>query len=57
MFALLFSAFSRFFSRRDETYLYSSTDVADLERRMRQIDDDAHAYSLSFCGSISRGNR
>jgi hypothetical protein len=56
MFAVLFSAFSKFFSRRDDTYLDSSTDVADLERRMRQIEDDTHAYRLSFCGSVSRNN-
>jgi hypothetical protein len=56
MFAFLSHAFSQFFSRRDDAYLDSSKDVADLERRMRQIDDDTHAYRLSFCGSVSRNN-
>jgi hypothetical protein len=56
MFTFLSHVFSEFFSRRDDAFLDSSKDVADLERRMRQIDEDNHAYSLSFCGSISRGN-
>jgi hypothetical protein len=56
MSALLSRFFSNLFSRDQAAYLESSTDLAELERRMREIDAEDHAYSMSFSGSISRGN-
>jgi hypothetical protein len=56
----MFALFSYLFRPRKETnetrddYLKSSTDLADLERRMRQVDEADHAYSLSFCGAMRR---
>jgi hypothetical protein len=35
-------------------YLASSSDLADLERRMRQVDEEEHAYRMPFCGAVSR---
>ncbi|AMV42606.1 transcriptional regulator [Paraburkholderia caribensis] len=35
-------------------YLASSSDLADLERRMRQVDEEDHAYRMPFCGAVSR---
>jgi len=35
-----------------DTYFASSSDLADLARRMRHVEQEEHAYSLSFCGSI-----
>jgi hypothetical protein len=54
MFALL----SNLFHTNDDThahdaYFGDSADLADLERRMRRVDEEDHAYSLHFCGSIA----
>jgi hypothetical protein len=35
-------------------YLASSGDLADLERRMRQVDEEDQAYRMPFCSSMSR---
>lgn len=35
-----------------DAYFASSSDLADLERRMRRVEHDNHAYSLPFCGAI-----
>lgn len=54
----MFERFSKslgsFFSSHDaqEDYLSSSTDLADLERRMRQVEEQDHSYSMHFCGEI-----
>jgi hypothetical protein len=37
-----------------DAFLSASPDIADLERRMRQIDEDDHAYGMHFCGEIPR---
>ncbi|WP_321799328.1 DUF3563 family protein [Caballeronia sp. J97] len=37
-----------------DAYLASSSDLADLERRMRQIETQDHGYSMYFCGSLGR---
>jgi hypothetical protein len=58
MFARLSNAVVHLFSTRHDqahdAYLASSSDLADLERRMRQIDCDDHVYGMRFCGSIAR---
>lgn len=44
------------FSRHDtstDAYFASSTDLADLERRMRHVENDAPRYTLPFCGSMN----
>jgi hypothetical protein len=56
----MYALFSYLFRPRkdeDETrddYLKSSTDLADLERRMRQVDEADHSYRMSFCGAMHR---
>ncbi|MFM0322169.1 DUF3563 family protein [Caballeronia glebae] len=37
-----------------DTYLASSSDLADLERRMRQVETQDHDYSMYFCGALGR---
>ncbi|SAK88826.1 hypothetical protein AWB76_06381 [Caballeronia temeraria] len=37
-----------------DAYLASSSDLADLERRMRQVETQDHDYSMYFCGSLGR---
>jgi len=58
MFARLSHLFGQMVSGRDcsahNAYLSSSMDLADLERRMRQVDEDDHAYRMPFCGSVAR---
>ncbi|WP_050451513.1 DUF3563 family protein [Candidatus Burkholderia verschuerenii] len=58
MFARLSNAVVHLFStQRDhahDAYFASSSDLADLERCMRQVDEDDHAYSMRFCGSVAR---
>jgi hypothetical protein len=56
MFARLYQSIGRLLSASDErtpnrhdTFFASSSDLADLERRMRQVDEDDHAYRLSYC--------
>ncbi|WP_321798346.1 DUF3563 family protein [Caballeronia sp. J97] len=52
MFALLSHLLGKLVSRSDvsshSAYLASSSDLADLERRMRQADEDDRAYGMSF---------
>ena len=48
----LFSSHSMHDAR--DAYLASSSDLADLERRMRQVETEDHDYSMHFCGSIGR---
>jgi hypothetical protein len=56
----MFERFSKslgsFFSMQDanDEYLSSSIDLADLERRMRQVETEDHDYSMRFCGSVGR---
>ncbi|GAB5094481.1 transcriptional regulator [Caballeronia sp. LP006] len=54
----MFERLSRFFSATDDhshdDYFASSGDHAELERRMRQVEESDHAYSMTFCGSIPR---
>jgi hypothetical protein len=56
----MFERFSKsvgsFFSMQDynDEYLASSSDLADLERRMRQVETEDHDYSMHFCGSVGR---
>ncbi|WP_250453765.1 DUF3563 family protein [Caballeronia sp. ATUFL_M2_KS44] len=43
------------FSRHDastDAYFASSSDLADLERRMRHVENEAPRYTLPFCGSM-----
>ena len=59
MFDRLSKSFGNLFSARSahdarDAYLASSTDLADLERRMRQVEEEDHAYSMHFCGSLGR---
>ncbi|WP_109481457.1 DUF3563 family protein [Paraburkholderia sp. C35] len=58
MFARLSNFFEKMVSGNDvsvcNAYLASSSDLADLERRMRQVDEEDHAYRMPFCGSVSR---
>ncbi|SAL03610.1 DUF3563 family protein [Caballeronia ptereochthonis] len=57
MFERLSKSLGSLFSDHDvarDDYLASSGDLADLERRMRQIDEEDHAYSMHFCGSVGR---
>jgi hypothetical protein len=58
MFALLSHLIGKLVSSSDvpsnRAYLGSSSDMADLERRMRQAEYDDRAYSMAFCGSVSR---
>ena len=37
-----------------DAYLASSSDLADLEHRMRQIEAQDHDYSMHFCGALGR---
>jgi hypothetical protein len=37
-----------------DAYLASSSDLADLERRMRQVETQDHDYSMYFCGALGR---
>ncbi|MBC8637781.1 DUF3563 family protein [Caballeronia sp. EK] len=37
-----------------DAYLASSNDLADLERRMRQVETQDHDYSMYFCGALGR---
>lgn len=49
-----------FFTRHADShddYLASAGDHAQLERRMRQIEEEDHSYSLSFCGSMPHHDR
>jgi hypothetical protein len=52
MFALLSHLLGKLVSRTDmpshSAYLASSGDLADLERRMRNVEDEDRAYSMSF---------
>ncbi|SAK79932.1 hypothetical protein AWB80_04978 [Caballeronia pedi] len=52
MFAILSHLLGKLVSRGDlpssRAYLASSSDMADLERRMRQVDNDDRAYSMAF---------
>ena len=56
----MFERFSKslgsFFSMHDahDDYLASSSDLADLERRMRQVETEDHDYSMHFCGALGR---
>ena len=56
MFERLSKSLGSFFSTHDthDEYLSSSSDLADLERRMRQVEEEDHAYSMHFCGSLGR---
>jgi hypothetical protein len=54
MFAILYALFFRKQDESHDAYLKESTDLADLERRMRQVDEADRAYSLGFCGAIPR---
>ncbi|SPB17816.1 hypothetical protein NOV72_05019 [Caballeronia novacaledonica] len=59
MFERLSQSIDHFFSIRTsdearETYLASSSDLADLERRMRQVETQDHDYSMHFCGALGR---
>jgi hypothetical protein len=60
MFARLSDALGHLFSfssngdQSHDEYFASSSDLADLERRMRRIDEQDHAYGMHFCGAISR---
>jgi hypothetical protein len=53
----MFAIFSKLFNLKDDgahdDYLNASSDFADLERRMRRVDEEEHAYSLHFCGSVT----
>jgi hypothetical protein len=54
----MFERFSKslgsLFSSHDahDDYLSSSADLADLERRMRVIEEEDHTYSMHFCGEV-----
>ncbi|BBU30060.1 hypothetical protein BTHE68_37940 [Burkholderia sp. THE68] len=56
----MFERFSKslgsFFLDRDasDEYLASSSDLADLERRMRQVETQDHDYNAYFCGALGR---
>lgn len=56
MFERLSKSFGSFFSTHDanDDYLASSSDLADLERRMRQVETEDHDYSMYFCGALGR---
>ncbi|AET92110.1 MULTISPECIES: DUF3563 family protein [Caballeronia] len=56
MFERLSQSVGSFFSMHDahDDYLASSSDLADLERRMRQVETEDHDYSMHFCGSLGR---
>jgi hypothetical protein len=43
---MLGSLFSPFHYNEREDYLASSTDLVDLERRMRHLDNDGYPFSL-----------
>ena len=59
MFARLTQLFGKTVSRKEviphSDYLDSSGDLADLERCMRQVDENDHTYRVPFCGAVSRG--
>jgi hypothetical protein len=56
MFERLSQSLVEFFSSRrnagTDAYFASSTDLADLERRMRHVEQEAPSYTLPFCGSV-----
>ncbi|ALP63032.1 MULTISPECIES: DUF3563 family protein [Paraburkholderia] len=58
MFARISHLLGKMVASRDVSlhgdYLASSSDLADLERRMRQVDEEDHAYRMPFCGAVSR---
>ncbi|SAK89587.1 hypothetical protein AWB79_06441 [Caballeronia hypogeia] len=59
MFERLSKSLDGLFSIRDahdahDAYLASSSDLADLERRMRQVETEDHDYSMHFCGALGR---
>jgi hypothetical protein len=56
MFERFSQSLGSFFSSHDAhgEYLSSSHDLADLERRMRQIEEEDHAYSMHFCGEVGQ---
>ena len=39
---------------RDERYLAESTDIYDLERRMRQVDSGQSVYAVGATGIFTR---
>jgi hypothetical protein len=54
MFARLYQCIGRLLSGSSnqpahDAYFASASDLAELERRMRQVDEDDHAYRLSYC--------
>jgi len=59
MFARLSQSIDHLFSihtpdEARDAYLASSSDLADLERRMRQVETQEHDYSMYFCGALGR---
>lgn len=49
MFKDIKESFINFFKSPEQTYLENSVDLADLERRMREIDRGTAPFQKNFC--------